>query len=124
MTPTLQHIIFVDLLPIVIIVALFLVYRRMELRKWKFKLKNAENDADFWFNKASIYEKELLRFRDEFQGLSKEIRKGNARPESHPSNAQVLPPAGVARLIADLESKDFENILDRKDEPAQNLPDE
>jgi len=77
---TLRHIIFVDLLPIVIIVALFLVYRRMELRKWKFKLKNAENDADFWFNKAGIFEKDMVKFVNEFQALSKEIRKGNAKP--------------------------------------------
>jgi hypothetical protein len=107
-----NHIIFVDLLPIVLIVALFLIYRRMEVGLLNDRVKMFSDDATFWREKAWLMQGEWQRLKDE------QLKAKN------PSNAQVLPPAGVARLIADLESKDFENILDRQDEPAQNLPPE
>lgn len=104
MTPTLQHFLFFDLLPIVLIVALFLIHQRMEVGLLNDRVKMAVNDADFWREKAWQIQNEWQKLKD------KQLRAKN------PSNAQVLPPAGVQRPIADLESKDFENILNRGDE--------
>jgi hypothetical protein len=107
-----SHIIFVDVLPIAVIVTLFLIYRRMEVGLLNDRVKMFSDDATFWREKAWLMQNEWQKLKDEQLNVK------------NPSNAQVLPPAGVARLIADLESKDFENILDRQDEPAQNLPPE
>ena len=109
MTPTLQHILLVDLLPIVLIVTLFLIYRRMEVRLLNDRVKTFSDDADFWRNKYDIMTQEFFKFKNEFE----ENLKAAKAP---PSNAHSLPPAGVERLIADLGSKGFEDILNRQDE--------
>lgn len=106
---TLQHILLVDLLPIVLIVAGFLIYCRMELRLLNARMKMLSDDADFWRQKYDIMTQEFFRFQNEFEAN----RKAAIKP---PPNAQNLPPAGVKKLIADLESTDFENILNRDGE--------
>lgn len=134
MTPTLQHILLVDLLPIILIVALFLIYRRMEVGLLNDRVKMFSDDATFWREKAWQIQNEWQKLKDEQIEAYKPLPYDPNmiyKPEpdngvhpggildlqkKNPSNAQVLPPAGVARLIADLESKDFENILNRGDE--------
>lgn len=130
MTPTLQHIIFIDLLPIVLIVGLFLIYRRMEVGLLNDRVKMFSDDATFWREKAWQMQNEWQKLKDEQMGIKslpyikgmiykpddiKHSRGVLDFPQKSPlSNAAGLPPAGVARLIADLESKDFENILDER----------
>jgi hypothetical protein len=113
-----NHIIFVDLLPIVTFGLIGYIYHRMKVAKLERENKSLSSDVDFWQG----YSERTAEAYDRIFAAYEKLKA--VKPENPASNAQVLPPAGVARLISDLESKDFENILNRQDEPAQNLPDQ
>ncbi len=110
MTPTLQHIIFIDLLPIATLALAGYVYHRMKVAKLEIEKQRLSSDVEFWQSSNE-------RISDAYDTIFFAYEKLKAsRTEAPPSNAQVLPPAGVKKLIADLESTDFENILNRGDE--------
>jgi hypothetical protein len=81
MTPTLQHIIFIDLLPIVTFGLIGYIYHRMKVTKLERENKSLSSDVDFWHG----YSERTAEAYDRIFAAYEKLKA--VKPENPPSNA-------------------------------------